>query len=218
MGLELKKGDQIIIAVDKSGSMGEVDPKCEGVTRYAWMQETLRTYVNGANKFDPDGVSLIFFAQRAEVHSDVSTTDEVDALIKQHRPGGSTNTALAIDAAWKEHTDKKNASTFLLIFTDGDATDRDAVAKSIVDITNKISDPEEFRIVFLPIGTVSADLQAFLEFLDDGLTAAKFDIVAVQDPETADFESALTNAIGSTTTSGEAAAGGGYAGKPTTTV
>lgn len=203
MSLELKKGDQIIIAVDKSGSMGELDAACDGTTRYAWMQETLMSYVRAATRFDPDGVSLIFFAVRAETHPDVATVDQVKDLIVTHRPGGGTNTHLAVKAAWDEHTAKRNVSTFLLVFTDGDASDREALRDTIVSISHRVSSPEEFRIVFLPVGTVSSDLRAFLDFLDEGLTDAKHDLVAVQDPTTADFDGAIANAIGSTTTQAE---------------
>lgn len=217
MGLELKKGDQIIICVDKSGSMGERDSACGGALRYDWMQETLAAYVKGASAFDPDGVSVIFFSHNIEAYQDVATPEQAIQLIRTHRPGGNTNTHLALEAAWKEHFSKGNASTFVLVFTDGEASDRGALQREIESITQRVKHAEEFRIVFLPVGTISPDLANFLDFLDEGLTNAKFDIVAVVNPSEADFEGAIANAIGGTTTDGDAAAGDVH-GKKTETV
>lgn len=218
MSLELKKGDQIIVVVDTSGSMGERDPACGGTTRYTWMQETLASYVKAASTFDPDGVSVYFFSSNVQTYTDVSTPEQAIELARKHKTGGGTNTHLALEAAWKEHAKKGNTSTYVLVFTDGDASDRDALSNEIVAITKRVNDPEEFRIVFLPVGTVSPDLKNFLDYLDEGLTGAKYDIVAVVSPDEADFESALANAIDGTTNAGDVADGHGNQGKKTTTV
>jgi uncharacterized protein with von Willebrand factor type A (vWA) domain len=218
MSLELKKGDQIIIAVDTSGSMNERDVACGNTTKYAWMQETLASYVKGASRFDPDGVSVYFFSSNVQTYTDVSTPEQAIDLAKKHKTGGGTNTHLALEAAWKEHASKRNQSTYLLVFTDGDASDRQALADEIVSITKRVNDPEEFRIVFLPVGTPGPDLSNFLDYLDEGLTGAKYDIVAVVRPDEADFESALANAIDGTTNAGDVADGHANQGKKTTSV
>lgn len=218
MSLELKKGDQIIVVADKSGSMGERDPACGNDTRYHWMQETLASYVKAASKFDPDGVSIYFFSHDVQTFTDVSTPEQALELARKQRTGGGTNTHLALEAAWKEHASKRNQSTYVLVFTDGEASDRDALANEIVSITKRVNDPEEFRIVFLPVGTVGPDLQNFLDYLDEGLTGAKYDIVAVVHPDEADFESALANAISGTTDQNDVADGHASQGKKTTSV
>jgi uncharacterized protein with von Willebrand factor type A (vWA) domain len=207
MGLELKKGDQIIVAVDTSGSMGEVDPACNGVRKYEWMQETLMSYVKAAAAFDPDGISVHFFSDRVQAYQDVSDVEKVRLLCRQHIVGGGTHTERVLLSAWDEHVAKKNLSTYLLVFTDGDATDRPAVKQTIVGITQKVRNPEEFRIVFLPVGTPDSSLAAFLDELDESLQGAKYDIVAIVDPAHADFEGAINDAIGGTTTAADAGEG-----------
>lgn len=217
MGLELKKGDEITFVVDKSGSMGERDAACGNDTKYHWMKETLVSYVKTALPFTPAGATLVFFSHGVQVYANVTTPEQAATLVDQNHTGGGTNTHIAIEAAWNEHVRRGSKSSFVLIWTDGEASDRAALARQIVDITNKVSGPEEFRITFCPIGTINDDMAAFLNFLDEGLTGAKYDIVAVVKPDEADFEQAIANAIGGTTTQAEADTGDVH-GKHTETV
>lgn len=213
MGLELKKGDQVQFLVDRSGSMDTGD--CNGETRYNHVREKLKAFVRGASKYDPDGVSIHFFNNRVETHTDVSNVDTVDQLIDQHRPGGGTATHLAIQAAWNEHQAKKSTATFVMIFTDGEPSEPDEVKRVIVNITNAMSNPEEFRLSFLTVGQRSAALSAWLSALDSDLKGAKYDIVGVEELDSVDFEGAIADLVGSSTTATEAAAGQ-TAGKTTT--
>lgn len=205
MGLEIKKGDQIIFLVDRSGSMATGD--CDGDTRYNAVRESIKAFVRGAAKYDPDGVSIHFFNNRVETHNDVATPEAVDKLIDSHSPGGGTSTDLAVSAAWKEHKGKNSTSTFVIIFTDGEPSDPAAVEKTIVNITNTMGTPEEFRLLFLTVGQRSPELAAWLSKLDSSLTGAKYDIVGVEELAGVDFEQATADLIGSTTTTAEAASG-----------
>jgi len=205
MGLELKKGDQVIFLVDRSGSMATSD--CNGDTRYNYVRETIKAFVRGAAKYDPDGVSIHFFNNRVESHEDVATPEAVDQLIDTHGTGGGTMTDLALAAAWKEHRRKGSSASFVVCFTDGDPSDRDAVEKQIINITNAMQSPEEFRIMFLTVGQRSPELEAWLEHIDSSLTGAKYDIIGHEAAEKVDFEGAIADLIGSSTTTAEAAAG-----------
>lgn len=198
MSFELRRGDQIIFGVDTSGSMQTPDAACGGQTRWAWMQETLKAYIAAANPFDPDGLSVHFFASAVKASKNVASLDQIQKAISSVTIGGSTATEKVIQSAYQEHVDSGSKSTYLLIFTDGDATDQNAVKNTIIDITNKVSNPTEFRILFLPIGTIDSSLQAFLDFLDNSLTGAKYDIVAVTNPGDLDFQSAIDKAIANT--------------------
>lgn len=217
MGLEMKKGDQIIFLVDRSGSMATAD--CEGgATRYEYVRETVKTFVQAASQFDPDGVSVHLFNNRVELHPNVADVQVLNRLIDTHKPGGSTDTAKAIEAAWLEHAAcPPGTSTFVMIFTDGEPDDQEAVKREIVGITKKMKTPEEFRLSFLTVGERSSALTQFLEDLDSNLKGAAFDIVGVEEAAGIDFQSAIADLIGSSTTAGEAAAGN-TAGKATTHV
>lgn len=205
MGLELKKGDQIQFLIDRSGSMDTRD--CEGDSRYNYAAEKVKVIVKGAAQFDPDGVSIHFFNHKVESHKNVATVEEVNELIAKHRPGGNTATDLAIQAAWKEHQTSKSSQTFVFVITDGEPSNPSAVERAIVNITNSVSSPEEFRLSFLTVGERSSGLDAWLTGLDSNLKGAKYDIVGVEKLEDVDFESAVADLIGSSTSASDAAAG-----------
>ncbi len=191
--LELNKGDQFIIALDISGSMGATD--CPGgMSRFAYTLETLKTFVREAAKWDPDGVSFYPFGVRCHAFPDMQP-DDIDAKIGTLSLEGATMTHLAISAAYAEHKSKSNEQTFLMIFTDGEPSDPPAVQKAIVDITQDVKDEKEFRIAFLTVGNRSPGLQTWLTELDDALPGAKYDIVDVKKLEEVDFMAAVDGAI-----------------------
>jgi hypothetical protein len=194
--LELNKGDQFIIGLDISGSMGATDTP-SGQTRFVYTLETLKTFVREAAKWDPDGVSFYLFGATLYAYPDLQP-DAIDAKIGvSTKLESATMTHLAITAGYKEHKDKHSEQTFMLIFTDGEPSDPDAVKKAIIDITNDVKDEKEFRIAFLTVGKRSDSLNAYLTALDDTLTSAgaKYDIVDVKAIEEVDFMAAVNGAL-----------------------
>lgn len=191
--LELNKGDQFIIGLDISGSMGATD--CPGgLSRINYTLETLKTFVREAAKWDPDGVSFYPFGVQCHAYPDMQP-DDIDAKLVGIRLEGATMTHLAIAAAYAEHKSKKNEQTFLMVFTDGEPSDPPAVQKAIVDITNDVKDEKEFRIAFLTVGNRTPGLNAWLTELDDALPGAKYDIVDVKRLEEVDFMAAVDGAL-----------------------
>lgn len=193
--LEINKGDQFIIAPDISASMQATD--CPGgLSRFRYMLETMKLFCSEAAKWDPDGVSFYPFGATCHTYRDLQPA-EIDTKISTLKFEGATMTHLAIDAAYKEHVEKSNEQTFLMLFTDGAPSDPEAVKKSIIAITNAVKDEKEFRIAFLTVGVRPADLELFLTDLDDNLPkmGAKYDIVDVKRVEEVDFMSAIDGAL-----------------------
>lgn len=193
--LELNKGDQFIIGLDISTSMTATD--CPGnMSRLNYCLETTKLFVTEAAKWDPDGVSLYLFGASVHAYPDMSPAD-IETKLSNIKTEGSTMTHLAIDAAYKEHKTKKNEQTFLIIFTDGEPADQQAVEQSIIRITKDVKDEKEFRIELITVGQRSSGLDRWLTELDNNLTAkgAKYDILGVKKLEEVDFMSAVMNAL-----------------------
>jgi cold shock CspA family protein len=132
--------------------------------------------------FDPDGITVYMFASTYKRYDNV-TPDKVSQIFAEHEPFGTTNTAGVLSdvfihwAARKKAGELKNGETVLVI-TDGEPNDRQAVARVIKEVTGKMDADPELAISFLQVGKDQAAKQ-FLQHLDDGLEAegAKFDIV-----------------------------------------
>lgn len=192
---EVHKGDQFILALDASGSMNATDTP-SGESRFKYALETFKVFVQEANKLDPDGVSFYSFqGNKVDQHADVKTTDEIDQMIKKLTPGGGTPTDKAIAAAYKEHKAKGSAQTLFIMVTDGEPSDPEAVKKTCIDITNDIKNEMEFRISIVTVGNRSAELDKWLEDLDEHLDGAKYDIIDISKMEEVDFQQACANAI-----------------------
>ncbi len=193
--LEINKGDQFIVAADISGSMNTADCK-GGLTRLAYMMETLGVFIGEAQKYDPDGVSIYLFGATVHQHRD-QTAEAIPALLANLKTESATQTHLAINAAYAEHVEKGSQQTFLLVFTDGSPSDPEAVKQSIIDITNKVKDPLEFRIAFITVGEPDANLRQYLTDLDDNLkgAGAAHDIVDVKGIDEVDFMAAINGAL-----------------------
>jgi len=202
MSFEIDPNKQYILAGDISGSMQNSDPACGGNTRYAYMLEKFEQFIQASQDFDPDGPTVILFGENVQVFENTNL-DAVKANLSNPAFEGWTNTHAAIAKAYELHKAQKAANgshpgTVLLVFTDGSPTNRKAVADTIVKIANEIERDEEFSIAFLTVGSIDADLQAWLNKLDDelqGSGGAQFDIVDVKALESVTFLQAVAGAI-----------------------
>lgn len=191
--LELNQGDDFIFLIDVSASMGATD--CPGgLTRYDFAKEKALAFCKEAAKIDTDGISIFRFGQNITKFSDI-TEDKIDSAFAAGPNEMATRTAEAIQAAYDEHVERQNEQTFVLLVTDGEPSNRQAVKDVIVDITNKVKDEREFNIGFLTVGNIDSNLSAFLTALDDDLKGAKYDIVDVKRLEDVDFYAAVAGAM-----------------------
>lgn len=182
------------ILIDKSGSMSSNDCKdSNGKTISRWQQahNMSKAIAEICNRFDSDGIDIVLFDNDPTVYTGV-TDGKVDEVFRKNRPGGGTDTDKAIKAALPEYfptgffkglmgaskTVKRAKPVLLIIFTDGEPNNQQAVANVIIDITKQITCRDDVGITFLQLGN-DAGARRFLKRLDDDLTSqgAKYDIV-----------------------------------------
>lgn len=172
----------IIIAVDKSGSMSDQSGIGQ-LTRWQAAKEATVSLANEAVKYDDDGITVALFAGKlAEFENIDDGPTKAAGIFDQNSPNGSTNTAAVI----KHYGDKYLAGkakgevkpVILVVITDGVPDSEPDVVKEIVALTKKLDSREEFGIQFVQVGN-DQHARDFLKRLDDNLTneGAKFDIV-----------------------------------------
>lgn len=191
--LELHKGDNFIFGIDVSASMAHAD--CPGgAQRIEYLKEKVKSFVHEAAKYDDDGIDIISFGHSIRPMQGVTPEKADDIINGLHATEMSTNTAGLITAAYNIHKVGNYPRTTLFIATDGEPSDREAVKKAIVDITNDVKTDREFCISILTVGVISNELQHFLTDLDENLKGAKYDIVDVKTLEEVDFFTAFDGA------------------------
>ena len=194
---ELNKGDQFIIGIDVSASMNTRD--CPGgMSRLEYAKEQLKVFAAEADKYDPDGADYLTFGQKVTPYLS-QNLDSAKKLIDEVKANeGSTDTAGLVREAWKRaqalRAQGANDNIVLMIITDGEPNDREAVKKEIRDIAATLTNGEEFGIIFLTVGIIDTGLRSFLTELDDTLNA-KHDIVDVKDFMEVDFITAFSGAV-----------------------
>lgn len=168
------------VIIDKSGSMSMDD--CKGQTRWDAAREGTEALARKCATLDPDGITVYFFAGTFKRHDNV-TPDKVSQVFAEHEPFGSTDTAGVLSDAFKHWSIRKKAGELkggetMLVITDGEPNDRQAVARVIKEVTTQMDADPELAISFLQVGKDGA-AKSFLQYLDDGLEkeGAKFDIV-----------------------------------------
>jgi uncharacterized protein with von Willebrand factor type A (vWA) domain len=177
--LDLKNLD-IELLIDKSGSMTTRD--CPGnKSRWEYAQETTVALARWSEPVDPDGITVAVFASQFKVYEGV-TAAKAEQVFLENQPMGGTDTAAVLknrlDAYFARKAKGGAKSVLLFVMTDGEPSDREAVADVIVAATKKMDRDEEIAVQFVQVGR-DPEASKFLAFLDDGLTAkgAKFDVV-----------------------------------------
>lgn len=192
--LELHIGDNFYFGIDVSGSMQNAD--CPGgLSRIDFLKEKTIQFCSEASKYDPDGIDVLTFGHQVKVFEKVTTDKAAEIINKLHADEGATQTHLLIAKAWEMHKAGGYEQSVLFIATDGDPSDKEAVKKVIIDITNNVGDEREFNISFLTVGKITSSLEAYLTGLDDDLKGAKYDIVDVKSLESVDFITAFVGAL-----------------------
>lgn len=178
---QLKKYDFIVL-VDKSGSMSTAD--CPGgKSRWDYAQENVLAIARECQKYDDNGITVGVFANKLKLYENVTDgAGMLEKIFAENQPGGSTDTAAALDHVIQEYLATKSTATckhiIVVIITDGIPDDEKALVKVIVDATKKISTREEIGLEFIQIGK-DQHAHEFLDRLDNNMTkeGAALDIV-----------------------------------------
>jgi hypothetical protein len=179
------------VEVEKKGLFGGTKTSIEKVNRWAFVGPQASYLAGEAAKIDDDGIYAAIFNERlTEITG--ANGETVKRVFDRGCPGGGTNTAAAlknrIDAYFARLAANPNTKdTVLFVVTDGAPTHnlrgsqvstteaQKAVADVIVDATKRLKAAGKTRkalgIFFLQVGHDPVATK-FLEFLDDGLTAA----------------------------------------------
>ncbi|MEB3275138.1 MAG: VWA domain-containing protein [Prochlorothrix sp.] len=176
----LQNRDYTLI-IDMSGSMSTADQP-GGLTRWAAAQESTLALARKCEQLDPDGITVYVFSTRFQRYDNV-TSDKVTQVFAENRPGGLTNLAPPLQHALQGYLSRRSEVGYdksgetILVITDGQPSDQEAVIDVIIRATQALDRDEEVGISFIQVGD---DLQAlrFLKTLDDQLLTigAKFDI------------------------------------------
>lgn len=182
----LKDRDFTII-IDRSGSMSTRE--LTGKSRWEICQETTVALATKVEQYDPDGLTLYTFASKFTKKDNV-TSDKVKQVFMENDPNGSTALHLVLKDAFDGFTARKKAGSLkpngeiIIVITDGEPDDKNAVAEEIIKVTKAMDKDEELGVLFAQVGN-DGGARNFLKSLDDDLEkrGAKFDIV-----DTATFE------------------------------
>lgn len=192
---DLSKRDYVLI-VDRSGSMST--PDVNGKSRWNAAKESTYALANKCTQFDADGIDLYIFSGNFKKFAN-TTPDKVEQIFTENDPMGSTALHLPLKDALDNYFASKAKPVTIVVVTDGEPDDEKAVAKVLIDASNKMEADEEVAVTFLQVGR-DEGAKSFLKKLDDDLQGqgAKFDIVdtiTFEDMENSTLTDVLLNAI-----------------------
>lgn len=205
--IEINPNRKYILAGDISGSMSNTDRKCGAQQRYNYMLEKFQMFVKTSEDFDKNGApTVLLFGEKVHIYQG-KQLEKLMQELKGVTFEGFTNLDLVIDKAYDLHKDEKrqlarenkvHPGTVLLVFTDGEPTNRRAVERSILNIANNIDREDEFNITFLTVGSIEPELQRYLDGLHDDLEdklTQDFDIFHSQPLEETSFFNAVAGSL-----------------------
>ena len=163
------QGKDLIVLLDISGSMqtSETSGGVFGIggkteTRIEMAKTLIQAHYELFKQYSgKETVSFILFDNRVTYY-EVSNKAELDALLDKTVTGGTTNTAGALELAFS----KVGKEAVVLVYTDGEPSNRDAVVRTIKQKATSGVDPDKFGIMFAQVGSDAGAL-AFLKYLDD---------------------------------------------------
>eukprot|EP01100_Stratorugosa_tubuloviscum_P012615 TRINITY_DN6033_c0_g1_i6.p1 TRINITY_DN6033_c0_g1~~TRINITY_DN6033_c0_g1_i6.p1 ORF type:complete len:440 (+),score=230.08 TRINITY_DN6033_c0_g1_i6:76-1320(+) len=200
-----------IIILDKSGSMagslwaqakkgGYGGPPPPGGYNHTGACVLLAPFCCSA---DPDGITLFLFSSPTTSHpkyEHLRTAEEVERIFNSNSPSGTTDLAGVLNQAFNEHFRtfaNSHIPSTILVITDGEPNDKEAVKRTIISATKRMNRDEELSVSFIQIGN-DARAKQFLTTLDNDLHGASFDIidqVTTNELQNSSFEEIIRKSI-----------------------
>lgn len=174
-------GVDVTVIVDRSGSMAS--PTKTGRSRWEDAAEGAIALAGKAAKYDEDGITVYTFASGFKKYESVGA-ERVAQIFQEDEPNGSTALDRVLGDVFSSFLARKGSGShkpngdLVIVVTDGEPDDQQAVKKQIIEFTQNLDSDGDFGILFVQIGN-DRGASAFLTALDDDLKGAKFDIVNV---------------------------------------
>jgi len=195
---------------DKSTSMGTVDI-ANGPSRWKIAGELAEGVGRKVCPLDPDGVDIRLFStpdpDRPDKHYyPNSTVEKIKQIFSEVEPFGTTGLAEVLKTeldsffVQRDSGRMKLNGRMIIVFTDGDADNKPAVKKVLVDASHRLRSNDKLTLVIFPIGS-DPSLAQFLNELDTDLVqkngAARdfVEIMKMKDVEQQGLNQVLMNCL-----------------------
>lgn len=198
--LALLSNYEIVIVIDKSGSMNETD--CPGgLSRWEWCREQLLSFTSQTSSVFRNGITVALFSSGFQVFRSVGFSVVPD-IFSKNMPSGGTYMAKPLSQILDEYFGRRDGSPsstrklLIQVISDGEPSDKGDLIAAISRASRRMNRPDEVRINFLQIGNERDGMEA-LNKLDTRLVGdegAQFDIVSVE-PFSAVIQEGLPKAL-----------------------
>lgn len=198
--LALLSNYEIVIVIDKSGSMNETD--CPGgLSRWDWCREQLLSFTSQTSSVFRNGITVALFSSGFQVFRNVGFSVVPD-IFSKNMPSGGTYMAKPLSQILDEYFGRRDSSPsstrklLIQVISDGEPSDKGDLIAAISRASRRMNRPDEVRINFLQIGNERDGMEA-LNKLDTRLVGdegAQFDIVSVE-PFSAVIQEGLPKAL-----------------------
>jgi hypothetical protein len=164
---EISKYD-IILIVDRSGSMSSPSGDSEGLSNWDWCSKRVSSFARDISPYLKNNKFELMFFDNEFTSLNNASPQSVANLFTDLHPRGGTIMAPPIESALKEFNGGLARPLLVIVLTDGQPGDARAVESALIAVTKRMSRPDQLKVRFLEIGSLYNG-GAFLELLDNHL-------------------------------------------------
>jgi hypothetical protein len=169
----------IVLVVDRSGSMNEPVNGSSGLSKWQWCEDNISQFTSQIKPYlTGDGIELVTFDTSYTIQKNC-TPETVKEIFAKEKPSGATDLASPLKALFAQHfAGNLKRPMLIAVLTDGMPNRGSVLNDVIIDATHRLHSAEEVRLVFMQVGN-EFEGKALLQTLDDYLVhnGATFDIV-----------------------------------------
>jgi hypothetical protein len=169
----------IVLIVDRSGSMSSSVGSDDSTTKWEWCQSNIQNFTRDiAPLLDNNQLTLLFFDNDFTTLRNC-TPNTVQRIFHDLHPQGGTNMSAPMQSVFSEYFKARQPRPLLVVvLTDGIPNDPNSVEAAIITATKQMSDKAQLKVRFLEIGDEYTG-GALLELVDNHLVSqgAQYDIV-----------------------------------------